>query len=263
MKTFSATVCAVVATLFLTSCGQSGNSNPGSSGGIASSETAWEVAQDNAAYQAERQNFASPNSPQARIVAAIAAKLEPVVRRAYGKPFDYYVTNDADPNAYSYYGPRVYVSVGMVNFAKNREELAGVLCHESGHVMHHDGRNSAMAGHRHNLRIDDLIAHHHGTFARLVSIESNAVQLHFSQSQEYNADKAGATICSTANINPWGLVWMLQLLQRQPAYETSRLRSYLTDHPSNQARIKALTRYLRNNSQFAIWPSSVEYGTRK
>ncbi|MGH7736276.1 MAG: M48 family metallopeptidase [Candidatus Tyrphobacter sp.] len=223
--------------------------------------TPWEAQQDRLAFESEQANLATMNSRQGHVVAWIAAKIGPVASRLYGTPIHYYLTKETDPNAYSYYGPRVYVSMGMVNLAQNREELAGVLCHESGHVLHHDGTRSAMETHSHNLEVNHLLSHHHATFAHLLSMGSNVVTLHFTQGQEYAADKAGATICSDAGINPWGLVWMLELFQRQPAYRTSRW-SYLSDHPSNQARIKALTKYLKRNSQFATWSPDPRFATR-
>lgn len=217
-----------------------------------------EVALDNQAFQSEKALLADPNSHQGKIVAAIAAKLEPVVAKAYGASFHYYLTKETDPSAYSYYGPRVYVSVGMVNFVKNREELAGVLCHESGHVMHHDGSRSDMLSGSHTSRVQALIAHHHSTLAHLLAAGQNLTQLHFSRGQESQADRAGATICSDAGINPWGLVWALQLLQK--SYPSSGL-TYLQDHPTNKSRIKALEKYLRTNSQFAMWPSDPRFAT--
>lgn len=223
--------------------------------------TAWETQQDNLAFAGEQPNLASMNSQQGRIVAWIAAKIGPVASQQYGATIHYYLTKEADPDAYSYYGPRVYISTGMVNFAQYREEVAGVLCHESAHVLHHDGTRSAMETHSHNMEVNDLLTHHHSTFAHLVSMGSNVVTLHFTQGQEYLADKGGAAICSAAGINPWGIVWMLQHFQATPDYRTSRW-SYLSNHPSNQSRIKALSKYLRSNAQFVNWPPDPRFGTK-
>lgn len=222
--------------------------------------TAWETQQDYQAYESEQPMLASSNAPQERVIAAIAARLDPIVARQYGVPIHYYLTKETDPNAYSYYGPRVYISVGMVNFAQNREEIAGVLCHESTHVLHHDGTRSFQSG-QHNAHVIDMLQHHHAMFARLAGLGSEVVRVRFTQGQEYGADKGGATLCASAGLNPWGLVWMLRRFQSQPDFRTSRW-SYLSDHPSNQARIKALTRYLKTNSQFATWPSDPQFGTR-
>ncbi len=215
--------------------------------------SAWETAQDNSAFLAEQPLLASMNSRQGRLVAAIGAQLEPVVSRMYGAPIHYYLTNEQDANAYSFYAGRVFISEGMVKLAQNREEVAGILCHESAHVIHHDGRNSAVAQHRHNLYVDDLVAHHRAMFAHLLRIGDNIVQLHFSRGQELHADHTGAEICSQAGSNPWGLVWMLQYMQRMADFHTTRLSAYFADHPSNQARIKALAIFLDTNREFRAW----------
>ena len=242
---FAVVACAVIAALAIWRVAIAGPST-------------WETQQDNLAFQSEQGNLASMNSPQGRVVAAIAAKLAPVASRLYGAPIRYYLTKETDPNAYSYYAGRVYISIGMVNFAQNMEEVAGVLCHESTHVLHHDGTRSALETHDHNMAVNNLLEHHHGTFAHLLSIGSNVATLHFTRDQEYAADKGGADLCNSAGLNPWGLVWMLQHFQAQPDYRTSRW-SYSSNHPSNQGRISALKKYLRN---FPTWPSDSRFGTR-
>ena len=35
-------------------------------------------------------------------------------------------------------GGNVYVTLPLMTFVKNKEELAGVLCHETSHDIHHD-----------------------------------------------------------------------------------------------------------------------------
>lgn len=211
--------------------------------------------------QSKRSQLAAPSSPQAKLVASIAAMLEPVVTKDYhNTPFGYYVETEPDPDAESFYGPRVYISIGMVNFADNREEVAGVLCHESAHVLHYDGINSDQTTSKWNDKVASLIARHHGVYARVVNKFASFSELRYTRKQESDADKAGATICDHAHLNPWGLVWMLRKLQQK--YPTSRL-SYLSDHPSNQARISMLVNYLRHNSEFQVWPSDEKFATKK
>src|SRR6185312_3979680 len=38
-------------------------------------------------------------------------------------------------------GGNVYVTDSMMRFVRNKEELAGVLCHETSHDIHHDVMN--------------------------------------------------------------------------------------------------------------------------
>jgi predicted Zn-dependent protease len=218
-----------------------------------------EAALDDQAYRQESLRLANPKNPAAIIITAIGKQIGRVAQHEYGAPFHYYTTTESDPDAYSYFGPRVYVSVGMVKFAQNREELAGVMCHESAHVLHHDGLHSAVFQSSAQGRVRALVAHHHRTLAKVLSAGETLVGLHYSRAQEENADKGGARLCSAAGSNPWGIVWMLRRLQRQ--YGDSGL-TFLQDHPSDKQRIKALAKYLRANKQFARWSSSQASATK-
>src|SRR5579864_4934176 len=75
-------------------------------------------------------------SPEAKLLAPIAKQLKAVGDPLYGAPFTFYVHVSTVPNAYVVYGPRVYVNRGLIQFAHNREEIAGVLCHEMSHALH-------------------------------------------------------------------------------------------------------------------------------
>jgi Zn-dependent protease with chaperone function len=46
--------------------------------------------------------------------------------------------HETQPNAFSEPGGNAYVTDSMMTFVKNKEELAGVLCHEVSHDIHHD-----------------------------------------------------------------------------------------------------------------------------
>ena len=201
------------------------------------------------------------NLPQAKVLAQLAARIEPVVARIYGTPFSFYLIGERGPDAFEYYGPRVYVSRGMVDFADSREELAGVMCHEASHVLHHDGSHSDNM----NAAYDGRIAHmlrrlpHGRRIAAAVAGEAaKLAELHYSRSQEEAADLSGASVCAGANSNPWGIVWMLRKLQRAAPMHGF---GWFSDHPTNKARIAALSKYLRRNATFAAWTDDEKLGS--
>ncbi len=53
--------------------------------------------------------------------------------------FRYFLIDAPYPNAFSLPGGRIYVTRGMAAFARNEDELAGVLGHEMGHIMTRQG----------------------------------------------------------------------------------------------------------------------------
>src|SRR5260370_742377 len=67
--------------------------------------------------------------------------IQPIMRAAqpqYNHPFKVYLVHEAQPNAFATPGGYIYVVDALLYFAKNKEELAGTLCHEIAHTLHHD-----------------------------------------------------------------------------------------------------------------------------
>src|SRR5271157_6052328 len=56
----------------------------------------------------------------------------------YNHPFKFYLVHEAKPNAFATPGGNVYVVDSLLYFVKNTDELAGTLCHEVSHTIHHD-----------------------------------------------------------------------------------------------------------------------------
>ena len=72
---------------------------------------------------------------------AIFAKLVDKLRVAGGVdlPLDAQVLSHPLPNAFALPGGKVYLMDGLLQKARNPDEIAGVLAHELGHVQHRDG----------------------------------------------------------------------------------------------------------------------------
>src|SRR4029077_309999 len=68
--------------------------------------------------------------------------IEPIMQAAqsrYNHPFKVYLVHEAQPNAFATPGGYIYVVDALLYFVKNKEQLAGTLCHEIAHTIHHDG----------------------------------------------------------------------------------------------------------------------------
>src|SRR5258705_1767858 len=61
-----------------------------------------------------------------------------VAQPQYNHPFKFYLVHETQPNAFATPGGNVYVVDSLLYFVKNTEELAGTLCHEVSHTIHHD-----------------------------------------------------------------------------------------------------------------------------
>jgi predicted Zn-dependent protease len=68
--------------------------------------------------------------------------------------------------------------------------------------------------------------------------------MHHSRGEEERADLAGADLCAKANVNPWGMVWLLEKLHRTMGKGGI---SWFSDHPDTAKRIAELKRHFRKN----------------
>src|SRR5215469_6295590 len=78
------------------------------------------------------------SSPLYDLLAPIADAITRAAQPRYNHPFKFYLVHEAQPNAFATPGGNVYVVDSLLYFAKNTDELAGTLCHEVSHTIHHD-----------------------------------------------------------------------------------------------------------------------------
>lgn len=213
------------------------------------SEQAWEQQVGQQYYQQlQQQGKIVTQSPDYAILNPIAKQIARVADTEYFAPFRFILVRDTQPNAFSVPGGNVYVTTAMMKFAQNREELAGVLCHEVSHAIHHDVYNlqqknqnlglaagllGLLVG---NSRIGQFVV---GTGAELASLS-------YSRPVESAADHKGAYICAESGINPWGMVWLFQRFEGQ---QTPSGMEMLSDHPNDNHRITDLENEFRTDPQ--------------
>jgi predicted Zn-dependent protease len=177
----------------------------------------------------------------------------------YGLPIKFYLVHEPQPNAFATPGGNVYVVDELLYFVKNDEELAGTICHELAHTIHHDSMELAEKQKKVMERelgaavLMGPTARHALAIAMLGKLHS----LSYSRDVEARADLTGADICAAAGHNPWGLVWLFREFKDAGPGE---MPSLLSDHPNDQARIDALTQHFAANpavfGRFSQDPSS-------
>ena len=161
----------------------------------------------------QRGEIVSPQSPLYRTLAPIGNAIAAVANRQYFTPFHFILLNEQTPNAFSMPGGNVYVTTGLLLFLKNRDQLAGVMCHEVSHDIHHD-----------------MYAVYQETQGGRSPQDPNAIA--YERAAERNADRAGAFLCAKAGFNPWGMVWNFR--QHREAMGPSSNGG--ADHPSDAQR---------------------------
>jgi predicted Zn-dependent protease len=182
----------------------------------------------------------------------------PVMRTAqprYNHPFKLYLVHEQQPNAFATPGGNIYVTDSMMYFAKNKEQLAGTLCHEVSHTIHHDSMALIEKERRIERREIGAAVLLGPTRAHLLAIAllGKLQSLGYSREAESAADVTGSDICAATGDNPWGLVWLFQDFEAADGQPVPQL---LSDHPDNQHRVATLKQHFSQNPQvFASFSS--------
>jgi len=191
----------------------------------------------------------------------IADAITRVAQPRYNHPFKFYLVHETQPNAFATPGGNVYVVDSLLYFVKNREQLAGTLCHEVSHTIHRDTvtlmEKQKQLEHR-EVGAAVLLG---PTRAHILAIAliGKLHSLSYSRDVESRADLTGSDVCAATGYNPWGLVWLFQDFKNTPSGQIPQL---LSDHPDDQHRIDALERHFHDNpavfAQFSSNPKSAQ-----
>lgn len=185
-----------------------------------------------------------PSSPLYAKLAPIGHAIARVADKHYFVPFTFYLVKNGQPNAFSVPGGHVYVTTAMMSFAQNREELAGVLCHEVSHDIHHDVYDLAQKqqGVQAVGILAAILTRNSALANGIAGLGLNMWSNSFSRPVESAADHTGAYICAQAGINPWGLVWLFKRFETKPSGVPLEA---LSDHPRDDHRVTDLENEFR------------------
>jgi predicted Zn-dependent protease len=208
-----------------------------------------------------------PDSPYYAILNPIAQQIKRVADPQYQFPFNFILVHEKSPNAFAVPGGNVYVTDSLMTFVKNREELAGVLCHETSHDIHHDVVNNMAKDQRAATRTtigavlgSILLGQNAGPLVNMGANYAYAAQTQgYSREVETAADLKGSETCAAAGYNPWGMVWLFQQFQKA---DTGGGMEALSDHPRDDHRISDLETHFKADPQrFAHFNSDIATAT--
>jgi predicted Zn-dependent protease len=196
--------------------------SPARAQSVSQQERNWEMQigdRQYAQYQ-QRGEIVPQGSPLYVVLDPIGKAIAAVADKKYYAPFHFVLINEGVPNATSVPGGNVYVTTAMLAFLKNRDQLAGVLCHEVNHDIYHD-------------------------MYRAYQMSPNgAPPATFTRAAESNADRAGAYTCAKAGFNPWGMVWNFREHEGMAGPQPGGGGG---DHPSDAQRLADLVALLQSD----------------
>jgi predicted Zn-dependent protease len=195
------------------------------------------------------------DSPYYEHLNEVGSVVATTVRARYPLPLRYYIVKGDSPNAFSVPGGNIYVNEPLLQLAKNRDELGGVLAHESGHmVLHHVARrikNANAAGIIGTIGsiAAQILLGPIGSIPAGYALDTvtSAQDANLSRHIEAQADEEGARIVAATNdLNPYGMIWFFQTMHKLYGDHGA---FWERSHPFDEARIADLLHVFATNPQ--------------
>lgn len=155
----------------------------------------------------------------------------------------YYVKN-ATPNAIALPNGDIYLFSGLMALVQNEDQLATVVAHEIGHVVHQHGLKGAI-----NRRHTVVAAHITNIFlfgTSLAYLPAGASLASFSRNMEQEADQIGLTYMHAAGFSVNESVKVFERFGALPK-ANSIAGSIYSSHPKNQQRIEYLSQTIEEH----------------
>ncbi|MDF0551904.1 M48 family metalloprotease [Kamptonema sp. UHCC 0994] len=181
-----------------------------------------------------------------------------------GYPFEFHLLRDPQTvNAFALPGGQVFVTVGLLRRLKSEAQLAGVLGHESGHVV---GRHGAE--HLAKQQLGAALVTAVGVAASddrgngqqaavLAQAVNQLVSLQYGRQDELEADRLGVRFMSEAGYNPKALAEVMQILET--ASGGGRQPEFLSSHPNPGNRIQVIQSAIAQQYPNGV-PANLETG---
>ena len=201
---------------------------------------------------------------QAR-VARVGERL--VSRTAAGKSpyhFEYHVLNDPETiNAFALPGGQVFITEGLLRLLKTDGQLAGVLGHESGHVVaRHGAEHIAKQQLTEGLTGAAVLATYDPNnpssrnSAAVAAMVGQLVSMRFGRQDELEADRLGVRLGSEAGYDPRSMIELMKILDQSS--QGNRPPEFFSTHPNPENRIQKIQQAIQE-----VYPNGVPKGLEK
>ncbi|MEE9438791.1 MAG: M48 family metallopeptidase [Saprospiraceae bacterium] len=193
-----------------------------------------------------------PDKRHQQLVKSVGERLvnNSIVRRSQ-YPFEFHLLrDDKTVNAFALPGGQVFITAALYNKFKNEDQLAGVLGHEIGHVIHrHGAERMAKSGFIQGLIQSVLIGSGgDGSIAQIANVVGQYSSMKYGRDQELESDDFGVRLMIEAGYDPENLIGVMDILEE--ASGGSRTPEFQSSHPSPANRreeiMKAIEKYRGN-----------------
>jgi len=206
-------------------------------------------------------------------MSALGARLLGAADGPHGA-IDYFVIQDDTINAFALIGGHIGVHTGLILLTQNESELAGVVAHETAHVLQkHQARAIANQGKSQWQSLAALalaIIASRGNSPQAAQVTEAAVasagalaiqnQIDYTREHEREADRVGRSLLEKAGFDPRAMASFFErLLRSNRLNEIKGAPSYLRTHPLTTERIAEMQDRDPRGTSFRMVSDSFDY----
>jgi len=201
--------------------------------------------------------------PQAQEVQAVGDRVWHRSQAAKGPyPYHYHLLRDTRTvNAFALPGGEIFITKGLLDRLTTEGELAGVLGHETGHVVERHVAQQLAKGQLGRMLVAGTAVAASGrrngySTAIVAGLLDHVAQLRFSRADESQADQKGLEFMTQAGYDPRAMLHVMQVLQ-QVTGTTGRPPQILVTHPYPEQRMRDIDAWIRSRYPDGV-PSYLE-----
>ncbi|MDO6389816.1 M48 family metallopeptidase [Pontibacter sp. BT731] len=156
------------------------------------------------------------------------------------------VVKSDEVNAFAIPGGYVVVYEGILDNMEQHEELAALMGHELAHIQNRHSLRAMTRSLSYYMLASVLFGDVSGVAAVLVDNASALRNLEYSRSLELEADREGMELLRRNELNPQGVILLMERLQMG---SESEMLAFLSTHPNTGERMKVLNELIGEEKQ--------------
>ncbi len=196
------------------------------------------------------------SDPRAAMVAEVGRRLvqrSDAQKSPYVGNFNFYLLNDPQTvNAFALPGGQIFITEALYERMENEAQLAGVLGHEIGHVVHRHAAEHMATGQLGQTLVGAVAVgasdgEGRGQMATMAAMLANQMfQLRYSRHDELESDDYGLRWMVQAGYDPSEMLTVMRIL-KEASGGGGRGPSFMQTHPDPDARVAKIQEFLKEN----------------
>ena len=201
--------------------------------------------------------------PDARVVAEVGHKLvqqTEASKSPYVGNFNFYLLDDSKTiNAFALPGGQIFITRALYAKLQDESQLAGVLGHEVGHVIHrHSAEHMAKGQLGQMLVVATGVGASdeggRGAMATAAAAMANQMmQLKYGRADESESDAYGLKLMEQAGYDPRGMLAVMKVLKEAGGWR--RQPEFTMSHPLPENRLREIEQYIAQKYPSGVPPT--------